>query len=96
MLTFYNCFSSQEPCRAWKEMMRNTCKTGVLNKLLETRAREQAKRDGCSTVYMTVPRNCESLLKQAGALAECPRLVAVVGSMPYYRFDQCSCTLSLK
>lgn len=80
----------QNPCKSWQETMQKACENGVLNRLLEARASQQAKKAGCKAAVVAASKECKELFAQAGATAYCPRPLVVVGSVPYYRFDQCN------
>jgi hypothetical protein len=87
---FFNVFSMQNPCKAWEDAMQKACQNGVLNRLLEFRAMQESKKAGCKAASVVARKECKKLFAQANATAYCPRLLGVVGSVPYYRYDQCT------
>ncbi len=94
---FFNAFSmDKNPCAKWVAMMKESCKTGTLNQQLAERLEEEAAKAGCRRVDLTESKNHKDLFKKAGALSQCPELLAVRGSFPVYNFENCQYTKFFK
>ena len=87
---FFNALSMQNPCKAWQEAMKKACQNGVVNRLLESKAAQESQKAGCKAATVVATKDCKKLFAQVNATAYCPRLLGVVGSVPYYRYDQCT------
>lgn len=80
----------KNPCWAWTRALTVACKQGNLDSEKLKDAELRATKSGCTRVSMAESKDCKPFFDQAGAHAECPRLLAVNGSVPYYDYQKCN------
>lgn len=103
LLVSFSAFSMQkdtkkDPCEPWYAMLEAACDRGWIVskeisrvKELVTKANhaEEDAKARCHRAESAHPRSCEAVLRKVGGYVECPRMVAVVGGMPYWNFQEC-------
>lgn len=88
--SFFNVFSmDKNPCWAWTRALTVACQKGSLDTQLLNEAELRARKSGCTRVSMVESKDCKPFFDQAGAQAECPRLLAVNGPVAYYDYQKC-------